>query len=579
MLDYVRIPTAFRFRVPRVLLALLLCVAGLSGVSVTQQPAQANSEFDEALLRINTYRAWLGIAPLKRHPALESAAQAHADYYQMNYGDPALSGIGLHNEDPGKPGFTGASIGERARAHGYDGRSTNENIGLSGSMIVTVEWSIATINHRLPLLDPRYDDIGFGAVNNGNARMEVIMVGAQSWPQVSEPTWMPWPPDGTTGVGLDFWGEAPNPFSGVSYPVGYPITLKYYGPGDVTFHSAELRANGTPVPVIASTGTGWLTSKTYMVAARQPLQTGTYYEVRIEATANGSPVVHTWAFRTRDSSGERLNRDFSAFTYDLPDAVAAQPEPMREVWAKADGPVHMDWVDRTWIWGPDVWWSGNEPYEQSPGGQRHVAYLDKTRMEITDPNGDANSRWHVTNGLLVSDMVRGSIQVGDNSFVPHGPAHVQIAGDHVSANPGVPTYASFYGVSAVNSGHRSTDRTGQPVIEVIDAHGNVSVNHDLGSYSTYGYYETKTGFNVASVFWDWITSQAHYEWLYVTGYPIADPMWVRTRLGGEEQWVLVQLFQRRVLTYTPSNLDGWKLEMGNVGRHYYTWRYGEPPPR
>jgi len=36
---------------------------------------------------------------------------------------------------------------------------------------------------------------------------------------------------------------------------------------------------------------------------------------------------------------------------------------------------------------------------------------------------------------------------------------------------------------------------------------------------------------------------------------------------------------QRVLTYTPSNPAGWQVEMGNVGRHYYTWRYGvEPPP-
>jgi hypothetical protein len=37
--------------------------------------------------------------------------------------------------------------------------------------------------------------------------------------------------------------------------------------------------------------------------------------------------------------------------------------------------------------------------------------------------------------------------------------------------------------------------------------------------------------------------------------------------------VLVQVFERRVLTYTPSNPDGWKVEAGNVGQHYYTWRY------
>jgi len=37
--------------------------------------------------------------------------------------------------------------------------------------------------------------------------------------------------------------------------------------------------------------------------------------------------------------------------------------------------------------------------------------------------------------------------------------------------------------------------------------------------------------------------------------------------------VLVQVFERRVLTYTPANPSGWQVEAGNVGQHYYTWRY------
>ena len=46
------------------------------------------------------------------------------------------------------------------------------------------------------------------------------------------------------------------------------------------------------------------------------------------------------------------------------------------------------------------------------------------------------------------------------------------------------------------------------------------------------------------------------------------------KVGGVERDVLLQCFERRCLTYTPSNPDGWKVEMGNVGRHYYAWRYG-----
>ena len=43
---------------------------------------------------------------------------------------------------------------------------------------------------------------------------------------------------------------------------------------------------------------------------------------------------------------------------------------------------------------------------------RLVQYFDKTRMEITDPNGDQNSIWYVTNGLLVVELMSGRMQIG-----------------------------------------------------------------------------------------------------------------------------------------------------------------------
>jgi uncharacterized protein YkwD len=40
---------------------------------------------------------------------------------------------------------------------------------------------------------------------------------------------------------------------------------------------------------------------------------------------------------------------------------------------------------------------------------------------------------------------------------------------------------------------------------------------------------------------------------------------------------LFQVFERRVLTYNPANSPGFRVEMGNVGQHYYRWRYENPP--
>lgn len=67
------------------------------------------------------------------------------------------------------------------------------------------------------------------------------------------------------------------------------------------------------------------------------------------------------------------------------------------------------------------------------------------------------------------------------------------------------------------------------------------------------------------------------DWVYVAGLPLSEPYWVRARIGGVERDVLVQVFERRVLTYTPDNPAAWRVEMGNVGRHYLHWRYGLTP--
>jgi thermitase len=62
---------------------------------------------------------------------------------------------------------------------------------------------------------------------------------------------------------------------------------------------------------------------------------------------------------------------------------------------------------------------------------------------------------------------------------------------------------------------------------------------------------------------------------YATGLPITDAYWAEVKVGGQVKDVLIQAFERRILTYTPSNPRAYRLEMGNVGQHYYRWRYGQ----
>src|SRR5690606_21236684 len=94
-------------------------------------------------------------------------------------------------------------------------------------------------------------------------------------------------------------------------------------------------------------------------------------------------------------------------------------------WQRTDLPVESGQVNRTWMWGPEAFTGPlHEAYAESPGGERVVQYFDKSRMEITNPGGDTNSVWYVTNGLLVVELTTGRMQVGDSQFVEREPAMV-----------------------------------------------------------------------------------------------------------------------------------------------------------
>jgi hypothetical protein len=238
------------------------------------------------------------------------------------------------------------------------------------------------------------------------------------------------------------------------------------------------------------------------------------------------------------------------------------------------------------MWGPEA----NtpllyEPFIHSPGGQRVVQYFDKSRMEITDPFAHDDGVWYVSNGLLVVEMVEGYYQIGlgdaDRDQTPDS-ATVNIAGD-----PGQhPTYAdiSQFGLRA-----QPARSVGSSITQWFDATGI----HETGPMAVpssvtaaerltvYGIDHT-----VASVFWDFMTATGSvYENgqlttgnlfvnpYYATGYPITEAYWSMIQVAGTSRPILWQCFQRRCLTYDPSNPVEWRVEAGNVGQHYYAWRY------
>jgi hypothetical protein len=243
-------------------------------------------------------------------------------------------------------------------------------------------------------------------------------------------------------------------------------------------------------------------------------------------------------------------------------------------------------VSRTWIWGPEANTEGLfEPYLEGHNSGRFVQYFDKSRMEITtDQTIPSDSPWFVTNGLLATELITGRLQLGDDTFAAHEPAEINVAGDLDDTN--VPTYAALKDLL-----DDAPLAIGAPVNQRVNRNGAVTVDPALAARGvTAATLVAETQHTVASVFWEfmnssgtvweddaYVTEQLFLNQFYATGFPTTEAYWTIVEVGGVAQEVLVQAFERRVLTYTPGNPTGWKVEFGNIGQHYYHWRYVQIP--
>ena len=268
-----------------------------------------------------------------------------------------------------------------------------------------------------------------------------------------------------------------------------------------------------------------------------------------------------------------------------------------EWWYYWDRPVARGDVKRSWVWGTPIREAPDtEPYVEGqvwPGGEtgeRRVEYYDKARMEYWPgaagrPHPDEDL-WRITTGLLATELMTGRLQLGHDTFEPHTPSAAPVAGDPDSGDI-TPSYAAMGKVM----GYQPIP-AGWTIIQTIDAHGNVGADQRFAQYGVTALdVGAPTNHTVASVFWQWMTQDGvtyRYDGelvsgplfpnpFYATGYPTTEAYWTRARVAGVETDVLVQCFERRCMTYTPSNPEGWRVEMGNIGQHYYHWRYVEIP--
>ncbi len=200
-------------------------------------------------------------------------------------------------------------------------------------------------------------------------------------------------------------------------------------------------------------------------------------------------------------------------------------------------------------------------------GRRTVQYFDKGRMEQTVP------RAPVTNGLLATELVQGKVQTGDNTFEDRTPPSIPIAGDLDNTTP---TYAQL-ATTAASLLAPAAQRNGGFVTVFINEQGKVEDGGGFAGISMtprIAGYDAPTRHNVLGVFADYRDTAG----FLTIGNAISEPFRTNVKVGGQGRTVLVQVFERRVLTFTNSNPDPFKVEMGNIGLHYFQWRYPSGPP-
>jgi hypothetical protein len=254
----------------------------------------------------------------------------------------------------------------------------------------------------------------------------------------------------------------------------------------------------------------------------------------------------------------------------------------KAVWTRTDALVGQNGITRGYFWGPQPSFSLQEAYKEGAGGKRLVQYFDKSRMEINNPNADKSSKFYVTNGLLTVELISGRMQTGNNDYQYRWSAQIDLASDADDAS--APTYASFQDLM-----YQADSRIGENATSTINRIG--SVGNDISKASDPGtviaYYEPATKHNIPKVFWDFlnqsgpvmdggkqVNEKLNDPWFYATGYPITEPYWASVKIAGQANTaVLIQPYERRVLTYVPSAPAAYRVQMGNIGQHYYDWRY------
>lgn len=292
------------------LAGLLSACGGASGDAAAEvgAPALNSNAATDGFNWFNFRRGQLGLPALTRNALLDQATQHHSDYMTANIANPDPS---LHDETPGKTGFTGAGIAERLAAVSYDqpqqGYYGAEVIAAAGTQAgeVLAEELVTAIYHRFDVFEPTMKAAGAGASTNASGytyfTCDFTARGGLG-PGIAAGTIAVYPFAGQTNVLASFLSdtESPDPVPETN-EVGYPISVHANYPGKIVVTAFTVRARGgSDLPVKSLLpGSAYTPTSAAAIIPMARLNAQTVYDVSFTGTVDGAPLNQNWSFTTR----------------------------------------------------------------------------------------------------------------------------------------------------------------------------------------------------------------------------------------------------------------------------------------
>jgi uncharacterized protein YkwD len=269
-------------------------------------PALTGNNATDGFNWFNYRRQQLGLRPLSRNATLDTAAQNHSNYQKLN-------DTITHDEDPAKPGFTGATEFDRITAAGYRltgsyalGEvisSTTDNSGVNAA-----EALVTAIYHRFLVFEPMFHEGGAGAATVSGGYMYFTADFASSPLDYTRGLtfggFVTYPFANQAGVPVNFFSdyEIPDPVPNRN-EVGYPISVHANINATIAVASFTVRPRGggaletVTIPSDMHNSSGGPSA--VAIIPLDKLVPLTTYDVQFTGTIDGVPASKSWSFTTR----------------------------------------------------------------------------------------------------------------------------------------------------------------------------------------------------------------------------------------------------------------------------------------